>query len=118
MRAGFLPQRRNVLRVVQARTADVFGDDFTVYWHAGRAVLGPQQDWQSIKRISVQSGEDILVLDPALGTKNLKKVIRNEKGQPMAAMTSTSTGAAPAVMLPDGMPVILTEIRPTSGTMP
>jgi uncharacterized protein YfaS (alpha-2-macroglobulin family) len=30
----------------------------------GRAVLGPQQDWQSIKRISVQSGEDILVLDP------------------------------------------------------
>ncbi|WP_224360295.1 alpha-2-macroglobulin [Hyalangium versicolor] len=30
----------------------------------GRAVLSPQQGWQSIKRISVQSGEDILVLDP------------------------------------------------------
>ncbi|WP_224249316.1 alpha-2-macroglobulin [Hyalangium gracile] len=30
----------------------------------GRAVLGPQSDWQSIKRISVQSGDDILVLDP------------------------------------------------------
>src|SRR5262249_55214514 len=30
----------------------------------GRAVLGPQHDWQSIKRISVQSGDDILLLDP------------------------------------------------------
>jgi uncharacterized protein YfaS (alpha-2-macroglobulin family) len=30
----------------------------------GRATLGPQTDWESIKRISVQSGEDILVMDP------------------------------------------------------
>ncbi|MFL5321556.1 MAG: hypothetical protein ACJ790_17975, partial [Myxococcaceae bacterium] len=30
----------------------------------GQASLGPQADWASIKRISVQSGEDILVLDP------------------------------------------------------
>ncbi len=30
----------------------------------GRASLGPQPDWQSLKRISVQSGEDLLVLDP------------------------------------------------------
>jgi hypothetical protein len=31
---------------------------------AGRAVLAPQSDWYSLKRISVQSGEDSLVLDP------------------------------------------------------
>ncbi|MDY7233218.1 alpha-2-macroglobulin [Hyalangium rubrum] len=31
---------------------------------AGRASLGPQADWQSLKRISVQSGDDLLVLDP------------------------------------------------------
>jgi uncharacterized protein YfaS (alpha-2-macroglobulin family) len=31
---------------------------------SGRAVLSPQSDWQSIKRVSVQSGDDILVLDP------------------------------------------------------
>jgi alpha-2-macroglobulin len=30
----------------------------------GRATLGPRPDWVSIKRISVQSGEDMLVLDP------------------------------------------------------
>ena len=31
---------------------------------AGRASLGPQPDWVSLKRISVQSGDDTLVLDP------------------------------------------------------
>jgi uncharacterized protein YfaS (alpha-2-macroglobulin family) len=31
---------------------------------AGRATLGPQLDWTSVKRISVQSGDDILVMDP------------------------------------------------------
>lgn len=31
---------------------------------SGRATLEPQMDWASIKRISVQSGDDILVLDP------------------------------------------------------
>lgn len=30
----------------------------------GSASLGPQQDWRSLKRITVRSGEDILVLDP------------------------------------------------------
>jgi hypothetical protein len=31
---------------------------------AGRATLGPQKDWVSLDRISVQNGEDVLVLDP------------------------------------------------------
>jgi arabinofuranan 3-O-arabinosyltransferase len=34
-----------VLRVVQARSAFVWSDDFTVYWHAGRAVLDGADPW-------------------------------------------------------------------------
>lgn len=34
-----------VLRVVQARTAEVWSDDFTVYWHAGHAVLTGADPW-------------------------------------------------------------------------
>jgi uncharacterized protein YfaS (alpha-2-macroglobulin family) len=31
---------------------------------AGKAVLGPQRDWRGLHRVSVQSGDDALVLDP------------------------------------------------------
>ncbi|HEY3448937.1 MAG TPA: MG2 domain-containing protein [Myxococcales bacterium] len=30
----------------------------------GRAQLGPQEKWRTIRRVSVQSGEDLLVIDP------------------------------------------------------